>query len=82
MDCENTVMVTNPQTPLPSLSQDLPLAPTEWQQFASPHEEAMQLADSIANSLEVNSQDAPEVLPPYPEEVCPAERMGLQNRRG
>jgi hypothetical protein len=36
--------------------------------FCLTREEAMSLADNIANALEVCRQDSPEVLPPYPEE--------------
>jgi hypothetical protein len=40
-------------------------------------EEAMSLADNIANALEVCCQDSPEVPPPYPEDRQVAEGMGL-----
>jgi hypothetical protein len=45
--------------------------------FHLTHEEAMSLVDNIANALEVNHEDTSAVLPPYPEEACTTEGVGL-----
>jgi hypothetical protein len=50
--------------------------------FRLTHEEAMSLADNIANALEVHREDTPEVPPPYPEGAQVAEGMGIQRGRG
>jgi hypothetical protein len=50
--------------------------------FRLTREEAMSLADNIANALEVRRQDSPEVPPPYPEDRQVAEGMGLRRGRG
>jgi hypothetical protein len=50
--------------------------------FHLTREEAMSLADNIANTLEVRRQDSPEVPPPYPENRQVAEGVGLRRGRG
>jgi hypothetical protein len=45
--------------------------------FRLTREEAMSLADNIANALEVRCQDSPEVPPPYPKDRPVTEGMGL-----
>jgi hypothetical protein len=50
--------------------------------FCLTHQEAMSLADNIANALEVCHQDSPEVLPPYPEDQQVAKGMGIQRGQG
>jgi hypothetical protein len=72
-------------TPVPAPVAPVPVpAPTTctsaMAHFHLTREEAMSLADNIANALEVCCQDSPEVPPPYPEDRQTAEGMGL--RRG
>jgi hypothetical protein len=60
-------------TPVPAPVTPVPVpAPTTgtsaMAHFRLTREEAMSLADNIANALEVCRQDSPEVLPPYPED--------------
>jgi hypothetical protein len=50
--------------------------------FRLTRQEAMSLADNIANALEVRRQDSPEVPPPYPENRQVAEGMDLRRGRG
>jgi hypothetical protein len=50
--------------------------------FRLTREEAMSLADNIANALEIRREDSPEVPPPYPEDQQVAEGMGLRRGRG
>jgi hypothetical protein len=50
--------------------------------FRLTREEAMSLADNIANALEVRCQDSPEVPPPYPEDRQVAKGMGIRRGRG
>jgi hypothetical protein len=50
--------------------------------FRLTREEAMSLADNIANALEVHRQDSPEVPPPYPKDRQVAEGMGIQHGQG
>jgi hypothetical protein len=74
-------------TPVPAPVTPIPVpAPTTrtgtMAHFRLTREEAMSLADNIANTLEVRRQDSPEVLPPYPEDRQVAEGMGLRRGRG
>jgi hypothetical protein len=60
-------------TPVPAPVKPVPIpAPSTstgtMAHFCLTCEEAMSLADNIANALEVSCQDSPEVLPPYPED--------------
>jgi hypothetical protein len=50
--------------------------------FRLTRQEAMSLADNIANALEVRRQDSPEVPPPYPEHRQVAKGMGIRRGRG
>jgi hypothetical protein len=50
--------------------------------FRLTRQEAMSLADNIANTLEICRQDSPEVPPPYPEERQVAEGMGIRCGQG
>jgi hypothetical protein len=60
-------------TPVPAPST----CPLAVGHFHLTREEAMSLADNIANTLEVCREDTPEVPPPYPERNQDAEGMGL-----
>jgi hypothetical protein len=50
--------------------------------FRLTRQEAMSLADNIANALEVCRENSPEVPPPYPEDRPVAEGVGLRRGRG
>jgi hypothetical protein len=74
-------------TPVPAPVEPIPIpAPSTstgtMAHFCLTRQEAMSLADNIANALEVRRQDTPEVPPPYPEDRSVAEGMGLQRGRG
>jgi hypothetical protein len=74
-------------TPVPAPVTPVPIpAPTTrtsaMAHFRLTREEAMSLADNIANALEVCRQDSPEVPPPYPKDRQVAEGMGLRRGRG
>jgi hypothetical protein len=65
-------------TPVPAPST----RPLTVGHFRLTREEAISLADNIANALEVCHEDTPEVLLPYPEGAQAAEGMGIQCGRG
>jgi hypothetical protein len=72
-------------TPIPAPVAPVPVPPPSTStgtmvHFRLTREEAMSLADNIANALEIRREDSPEVPPPYPEDRQVAEGMGL--RRG
>jgi hypothetical protein len=74
-------------TPVPAPIEPVPVPAPSTSTSAMAHfhltcEEAMSLADNIANALKVHCQDSPEVLPPYPEDRQVAEWMGLRCGRG
>src|SRR5580692_4272505 len=74
-------------TPVPAPTNPLPIPAPSTRAGAMAHfrltrEEAMSLADNIANALEVRRQDSPEIPPPYPEDQQVAEGMGLRRGRG
>jgi hypothetical protein len=74
-------------TPVPAPIEPIPIPAPSTSTGTMVHfrltcEEAMSLADNIANALEVRRQDSPEVPPPYPEDRPVAEGMGLQRGRG
>jgi hypothetical protein len=74
-------------TPVPAPVTPVPVpAPTTstgtMVHFCLTREEAMSLADNIANALEIRCQDSPEVPPPYPEDRQVAEGMGIRRGRG
>jgi hypothetical protein len=74
-------------TPVPAPVNPVPVPAPSIRTGAMAHfrltrEEAMSLADNIANALEVRRQDSPEVPPPYPEDQQVAEGMGLRRGRG
>jgi hypothetical protein len=69
-------------TPVPAPVEPVPVPATSTSTGAMAHfhltrEEAMSLADNIANALEVRRQDSPEVPPPYPEDRPVTEGVGL-----
>jgi hypothetical protein len=74
-------------TPVPAPVDPVPVPAPAARTSAVAHfrltrEEAMSLADNIANALEVRRQDSPEVPPPYPEDRQVAEGLGLRRGRG
>jgi hypothetical protein len=74
-------------TPVPAPVAPVPIPAPSSSTSAMAHfrltrEEAMSLADNIANALEVRRQDTPEVPPPYPEGAQAAEGMGIRRGRG
>jgi hypothetical protein len=72
--------VPAPITPTPIPAP--PARPLAVGHFHLTREEAMSLADNIANALEIRREDTPEVPPPYPEGAQVAEGMGIQRGRG
>jgi hypothetical protein len=74
-------------TPVPAPITPTPVPAPSTRPLAVGHfrltrEEAMSLADNIANALEVRREDTPEVPPPYPEGAQVAEGMGIRRGRG
>jgi hypothetical protein len=74
-------------TPVPAPIEPVPVPAPSTSTGAMVHfcltrEEAMSLADNIANALEVNCQNSPEVPLPYPEGRQVAKGMGLRHGRG
>jgi hypothetical protein len=74
-------------TPVPAPVSPIPVPTPSTRPLAVGHfcltrEEAMSLADNIANALEVHCEDTPEVLPPYPKGAQVAEGMGIRRSRG
>jgi hypothetical protein len=74
-------------TPVPAPVNPIPVPAPAARTNAVAHfrltrEEAMSLADNIANALEVRRQDSPEVPPPYPEDRQVAEGLGIRRGRG
>jgi hypothetical protein len=74
-------------TPVPAPANPVPVPAPSTRAGAMAHfrltrEEAMSLADNIANALEVCRQDSPEIPPPYPEDRQVAEGMGLRRGQG
>jgi hypothetical protein len=74
-------------TPVPAPVTPVPVPAPSTSTGAMAHfrltpEEAMSLADNIANALEVRRQDSPEVPPPYPKDRQVAEGMGIRRGRG
>jgi hypothetical protein len=74
-------------TPVPAPVDPVPIPAPAARTSAVAHfrltrEEAMSLADNIANALEVRCQDSPEVPPPYPEDRPAAEGLGIRHGRG
>jgi hypothetical protein len=74
-------------TPVPAPVDPIPVPAPAARTNAVAHfcltrEEAMSLADNIANALEVRRQDSPEVPPPYPEDRQVAEGLGIRRGRG
>jgi hypothetical protein len=74
-------------TPVPAPVNPVPVPAPSTSTGAMAHfrltrQEAMSLADNIANALEVRRQDSPEVPPPYPEDRQVAEGMGVRRGRG
>jgi hypothetical protein len=60
-------------TPVPAPAAPVPVPPPSTSTGAMAHfcltrEEAMSLADNIANALEVRRENSPEIPPPYPED--------------
>jgi hypothetical protein len=69
-------------TPVPAPVTPVPVPAPSTSTGAMAHfrltrEEAMSLADNIANALEVRRQDSPEVPPPYPEDRPSCRRDGF-----
>jgi hypothetical protein len=69
-------------TPVPTPITPVPIpAPTTCTHamvhFRLSRQEAMSLADNIANTLKVHCQDSPEVPPPYPEDRPIAKGLGI-----
>jgi hypothetical protein len=74
-------------TPVPAPVNPIPVPTPSTSTGAMAHfrltrQEAMSLADNIANALEVRRQDSPEVPPPYPKDRQVAKGMGIQHGRG
>jgi hypothetical protein len=74
-------------TPVPAPVDPVPVPAPSTSAGAMAHfrltrEEAMSLADNIANALKVCRQDSPEVPPPYSEDRQVAEGMGIRRGRG
>jgi hypothetical protein len=70
-------------TPVPAPVNPVPIPAPSTSTGAMAHfcltrQEAMSLADNIANALKVRHQDSPEVPPPYPKDQQVAEGMGIQ----